>query len=281
MKFYIVDCFAEEKSEASVAADQAISDWEQQQITREVNFSETAFIFSGKQADGGYPVRIWTPNTGEVPFAGHPTLGCAYVIQPLIEQGYPDEVKLNLKAGQITVSRSVHGMVMRQKPPVFGVKIKREEIAAIFGISLGEIREDYPIQLVSTGLESVLIPLKSRESLSKLQVIPPKFQEYTARHPECNCNHFFFTDMGDHIFSVRCIMEDFIEDAATGSANGNLAGYLLSYGYFGSSPISYTIHQGEDMGRKSVLHIHSNRESDDWLIEVGGNCHIVAEGDWR
>ena len=172
-------------------------------------------------------------------------------------------------------------MVMRQKPPVFGVKIKREEIAAIFGISLGEIREDYPIQLVSTGLESVLIPLKSRESLSKLQVIPPKFQEYTARHPECNCNHFFFTDMGDHIFSVRCIMEDFIEDAATGSANGNLAGYLLSYGYFGSSPISYTIHQGEDMGRKSVLHIHSNRESDDWLIEVGGNCHIVAEGDWR
>ena len=51
--------------------------------------------------------------------------------------------------------------------------------------------------------------------------------------------------MGDHIFSVRCIMEDFIEDAATGSANGNLAGYLLSYGYFGSSPISYTIHQGE------------------------------------
>lgn len=109
-------------------ADQAISDWEQQQITREVNFSETAFIFSGKQADGGYPVRIWTPNTGEVPFAGHPTLGCAYVIQPLIEQGYPDEVKLNLKVGQITVSRSVHGMVMRQKPPVFGVKIKSKPL---------------------------------------------------------------------------------------------------------------------------------------------------------
>ena len=80
---------------------------------------------------------------------------------------------------------------------------------------------------------------------------------------------------------VRCIMEDFIEDAATGSANGNLAGYLLSYGYFGSSPISSTIHQGEDMGRKSVLHILANRESDDWLIEVGGTCHIVAEGDWR
>ena len=122
---------------------------------------------------------------------------------------------------------------------------------------------------------------KSRGSLSKLQVIPPKFQEYTARHPECNCNHFFFTDMGDHIFLVRCIMEDFIEDAATGSANGHLAGYLLSYGYFGSSPISYTIHQGEDMGRKSVLHILANRESDDWLIEVSGTCHIVAEGDWR
>lgn len=84
--------------------------------------------------------------------------------------------------------------------------------------------------------------------------------------------------MGDHIFSVRCIMEDFIEDAATGSANGNLAGYLLSYGYFGSSPISYTIHQGEDMGRKSVLHILANRESDDWLIEVAETVILLQRG---
>ena len=85
-------------------ADREISDREQQQIAREINFSETAFILSGKQPNGGYDVRIWTPNVGEVPFAGHPTLGTAFVIHHCIEQGQSSLVKLNLKAGQIPVS---------------------------------------------------------------------------------------------------------------------------------------------------------------------------------
>ena len=285
MKFYIVDCFAEKKYQGNellvVVADRMLSDNEQQQIAREINFSETAFILSDKQDNGGYDVRIWTPNVGEVPFAGHPTLGASYIIHHIIESGNEDEVKLNLKVGQISVKVSDIGMTMKQNVPNFGSIIDKDEIAEIFGIDPDEIRDDYPVQWVSTGLESVIIPLKDRTSLARLTMDKEKFNEYIKRHPECYCNHLFFVDVGKKTFAARCLMEDYIEDPATGSANGNLAGYLLQHNYYGSDDILYKVYQGEDMGRRSVLHIHAALENDDWVIEVGGNCYIVANGDWE
>lgn len=285
MKFYLVDCFAENKYQGNellvLVADREISDEEQQKIAREINFSETAFILSGKQENGGYDVRIWTPNVGEVPFAGHPTLGTAHVIHHEIENGIGDAVRLNLKVGQIPVAATAHGMTMRQNPPKFATIINKAEIAEIYGIDPDDIRDEYPIQWVSTGLEAVIIPLKNRETLSKLTVDQAKFNAYVKRHPECYCNHLFFVDMGNHAFAARCLMEDFVEDPATGSANGDLAGYFLHHHYFGKNDITYTVYQGEDMGRRSVLHMHAALDHDAWLIEVGGNCFIVAEGNWR
>lgn len=284
MKFYIVDCFAEQKYQGNellvVEADREVSDREQQQIAREINFSETVFILSGKRENGGYDVRIWTPNVGEVPFAGHPSLGTAHVIHHILEKGASDQVKLNLKAGQIPVRRCAEGMSMSQNPPVFGAVIVREEIAGIYGIAEDEIREDFPVQWVSTGLEAVIVPLKDRGTLARIRCDRSKFAEYIGRHPECNCNHLFFVDMGGSTLAARCLMEDFVEDPATGSANGDLAGYLLKHNFFGRNDVSYTVRQGEDMGRPSVLHIHTAVEGSAWTIEVGGGCFIVARGEW-
>ena len=285
MKFYIVDCFAEEKYQGNellvVIADREISNREQQQIAREINFSETAFILGGKQDNGGYDVRIWTPNVGEIPFAGHPTFGTAFIIHRCIEQGQGDLVRLNLKVGQIPVAVTSQGLTMSQKPPTFGKIVDRREIAEVFGLDAESIRDDYPVQWVSTGLESVIVPLKDRPSLSLLKIDREAFERYVLRHPENNCNHLFFVNMDDCTFAVRCLMEDFVEDPATGSANSDLAGYLLQYDYFGKTNINYTVIQGEDMGRRSVLHIHARKASMNWTIEVGGRCHIVASGEWE
>ena len=76
-------------------------------------------------------------------------------------------------------------------------------------------------------------------------------------------------------------MEDFVEDPATGSANGDLAGYFLKHNYFHSNKVSYTVIQGEDMGRKSILQIHAEKKDDQYIIEVGGNAYIVASGEWE
>ena len=285
MKFYIADCFAEEKYQGNellvVIADRFVSDREQQQIAREINFSETAFILSGKQDNGGYDVRIWTPSVGEVPFAGHPSLGTACVIHRFIERGQSDIVKLNLKVGQIPVAITENGLTMSQKAPVFGETIPKEEIAEVFGISPGKISGDYPVQWVSTGLAAVIIPLKDREALSRVRTNREAFEHYILRHSASYCSHLFFTDMGNKTFAARCLMEDYLEDPATGSANGDLAGYLLQHDYFNRSDIDYTVIQGEDMGRKSVLRIHAGKKADAWTIEVGGQCHIVACGEWE
>lgn len=285
MKFYIVDCFAEGKYQGNellvVKTDRPVTDEEQQKIAREINFSETAFILSDKQADGGYDVRIWTPNVGEVPFAGHPTLGTAHVIRHCYEGGGNDSVKLNLKVGQIPVAVTEDGMTMSQNPPVFGDIMQKQEIAEVFGISTEDIDEKYPVQWVSTGLEAVIVPLKSRRALSEIKMDRPAFEKYIERHPRNYCNHLFFVGMGNNTLAARCMMEDYVEDPATGSANGDLAGYLLKHNWFGIQDVRYTVVQGEDMGRKSILHVHASRKYEDWIIEVGGNCYIVAEGEWR
>lgn len=285
MKFYIVDCFAEKKYQGNellvVLADRPVSDREQQQIAREINFSETAFILSGKQDNGGYDVRIWTPNVGEVPFAGHPSLGTAFVIHHYLERGQSKSVNLNLKVGQIPVAISESGLTMYQNPPVFGEVISKQEIADVFGISPGQISDEYPVQWVSTGLAAVIVALKDRETLSRVRMNREAFEQYILRHPGSYCSHLFFADMGNNVLAARCLMEDYLEDPATGSANGDLAGYLLQYGYFNRSDIEYTVIQGEDMGRKSVLHVRAGKTGDAWTIAVGGQCHLVASGEWE
>ena len=107
LTFYIVDVFAEEKyagNQLAVVRDAAdLSDKQILRITREMNYSETTFILGDVPRDGGYDVRIFTPGA-EVPFAGHPTLGTAFVIrQELIRQPV-ETVNLNLKVGQIPVT---------------------------------------------------------------------------------------------------------------------------------------------------------------------------------
>ena len=284
MKFYIVDCFAEEKYQGNellvLKTDHPVNNEEQQKIAREINFSETAFILSDKKDNGGQDVRIWTPNVGEVPFAGHPTLGTAYVIHRMYEGEESETVRLNLKVGQIPVKVTVEGMTMSQTPPKFGEIVSREEIADIYGIDAEDIRKDYPIQWISTGLEAVIIPLKTRAALSGLVTDKDKFMAYVKKHPMNYCNHLFFVDEGDNVLAARCLMEDFVEDPATGSANGDLAAYMIQHNFFGSNDVRYSVIQGEDMGRRSVLHVHASLKADEWTIEVGGNCIVVAEGDW-
>ncbi|MBE6648348.1 MAG: PhzF family phenazine biosynthesis protein [Ruminococcaceae bacterium] len=281
MNFYIVDCFTEEKYQGNqllvILADRFISDDEQQKIAKEINFSETVFIFFEKS---GYNLRIWTPNVGEVPFAGHPVLGAAFVIHNFVENQPSRQIELNLKVGKIHVEVSETTYTIKQNPPIFGITLRKEEIADIYGIFPEDIVDEYPIEWVSTGLEAVIIPLKSTNVLERIKVNPEKFKSYIKIHPECNCNHLFFVNTGSNSFQARCLMEDFVEDPATGSANGCMAAYIIKHNYFNSKKVSYTVYQGEDMGRKSVLKIDAACENNNWDIRVGGKCQLVAKGNW-
>lgn len=178
ISFSIVDVFAEKKYEGNqlaVVRDKTeLSEVEMQRIAREINYSETSFILSEKQQSGGFNVRIFTPKE-EVLFAGHPTLGTAYVIQRELIRRMIKTVKLNLKVGQIPVTISYKGNLpdilrMRQKNPDFGKVLAHNQILGVLGIAEDEIDYRFPIQEVTTGLPCLIIPLKTLDAIRKVSI---------------------------------------------------------------------------------------------------------------
>lgn len=285
MKFYLVDVFAEQKYQGNQLAvlvpDRELSAEEMQQIARETNFSETTFILSGKQPNGGYDVRIFTPGE-EIPFAGHPTLGTAYVIHQLMEKGESSQVLLNLGVGEIPVYVDHHGYTMTQHQPSFGQTIEELDVVAeVLNIRTEDMRRDYPIQLVSTGLPCIVVPLVSPEAVTRCSINHDRFQQFIERIYKCNLLVFAPDEEAD--LKVRVFMDDpgFLEDPATGSANGNLAGYLLNHNYFQQDKVRYTVSQGREIHRPSLLRINAEKTEDTYRIEVGGHVYLVAEGEWH
>lgn len=287
LSFHILDVFSDKKYAGNQLAVfrqvGSVSGEEMQQIAREINFSETTFILSDEPKNGGFDVRIFTPNE-EVPFAGHPTLGTAYVIQHVILHGKPNEVLLNLKVGQIPVRFEQDGFVwMKQVQPVFGQVHEPKEMAKIIGLDTTEINTQFPIQEVSTGLPFFIVPLRSLASLKKASINNKKYLDYIKTTEAkgilifCPESHTTHNDI-----SVRVFVDYFgvPEDPATGSGNGCLAGYLVRHRFFGKDSINIRCEQGYEIGRPSLLLLKAEQSSENINISVGGRCVLVAQGEF-
>jgi trans-2,3-dihydro-3-hydroxyanthranilate isomerase len=287
--FFFVDVFAEEKYQGNQLAvftnAAGISDREMQLIAQETHFSETTFILSDEKTDDGYDVRIFTP-AREVPFAGHPTLGTAYVIHNEIEKGESERVCLNLKVGRIpvTVDRSDPGrplLWMKQNPPEFGKTLDKGRIAACLNLEESDIAEDFPVEEVSTGLPFIITPLKSLEAVKKARVDVPDFfklvEELEAKAVLVFCTETY-RDANDLNVRVFADYYNVPEDPATGSANGCLAGWLARHRYFGDNSVDVRVEQGYEIGRPSLLLLKAEEKDGGIVIRVGGRVVSVARG---
>jgi trans-2,3-dihydro-3-hydroxyanthranilate isomerase len=285
--YYIVDVFAEKKYAGNQLAvfrrAGELSSDEMQNIAREINYSETAFILSDEQNNGGFDVRIFTPKE-EVPFAGHPTLGTAHIIHSKIIQGKSNKLILNLKVGQIPVTFSEDGYSwMKQIQPIFGQRHKAETLAGIIGVDFSEIDERFPIQEVSTGLPFFIVPLKNIRALKKAKIDKEKYfdliKDTVAKGILVFCPE---THESQSNISVRVFVDYYgvPEDPATGSGNGCLAGYLVKYRYFGGDAINIRSEQGYEIGRPSLLLLKAEQSGENINIFVGGKSVIVAQGEF-
>ncbi|MFJ7307461.1 PhzF family phenazine biosynthesis protein [Peribacillus frigoritolerans] len=287
MDFYIVDVFAEEKYQgnqlAVIIPSRIISTEEMQKIAREINFNETTFILSGKQDNGGYDVRIFTPDI-EVPFAGHPTLGTAFIIQKVLENNESKQITLNLKVGQIPVNIEGEQLIMKQNPPELGTIIPDQDIfTEILQIPNEDIDSRFPIQIVSTGLPAVIVPLCSLDAVNRCKINHNNYQNFIDNVIKANILVFSpETKLKENDLNVRVFLDDtgFPEDPATGSANGNLAGYLIAHNFFESKNIAYRVEQGFQMGRPSILNIQAENSQNSIQILVGGKVFLIAKGEW-
>lgn len=284
LQFYIVDVFAEQPysgNQLAVFVDaEKLSTAQMQQLALEMNYSETTFIQSIKQDDNEFEVRIFTPKE-EVPFAGHPTLGTAYVINEFLLAEPRTKIVLILKVGKIPVHRERETGIyrMNQKPPKFGKQFDREMMATLLSLNPKDIDDRFPVQTVSTGLPFIIVPLRSLEAIRKCKinhsVFPGIFEESDAKmvllfasetyHPENDLNVRVFADY----YGVP-------EDPATGSANGCLAAYLVKHEYFYSKTVSVKVEQGYEINRPSLLYLQAKKSDDTLEVRVGGIVQPVA-----
>ena len=283
LSFYIVDVFAEEKYAgnqlAVVRGGADLSAEDLGKIALEMNYSETAFVLADKETDGGYDVRIFTPGM-EVPFAGHPTLGTAYVIRHEILAGPVDEVTLNLKAGKIPVTFG-DLLWMRQLPPTFGATLDPAQMALAINLETTNIDDRFPVQEVSTGLPTVIVPLRDLDALRRCKVDWERYTELVG--PDKNlyvfCPEPHEDGPGD--LSARMFADDLgvPEDPATGSAAGCLAGYLAEHRYFGTDPVDVRVEQGYEIKRPSLLYLRAETKGGETTVHVGGKVQMVARGE--
>jgi trans-2,3-dihydro-3-hydroxyanthranilate isomerase len=290
LTFYILDVFTEDKyagNQLAVVRDAAgLSDSEMQNITKEMNYSETTFILSDDQRNGGYDVRIFTP-AEEVPFAGHPTLGTAYVIQQEIIKEPADTIILNLKVGQIPVTFNYKAkdkdiLWMQQKEPAFGQVIEPEPISEVLGIDKKDIDKRFPVQEVSTGMFFMIVPLKTLDVVKRAKVARDKyFKLIKDRQAKAILVFCPETYLQENDLNVRVFVDYFgiPEDPATGSGNGCLAGYLVKHRYFGKNHIDIRAEQGYEIGRPSLLYLRAENKDGEINVSVGGKVVMVAKGE--
>jgi trans-2,3-dihydro-3-hydroxyanthranilate isomerase len=290
LDFSIVDVFAEQKYQGNQLAvfhnAQGLTEEQMLRIAREIGFQESTFILSDEAVEGAYDVKIFTPEY-EVPFAGHPTLGTAFLLMK-----EPDtEVTLNLKVGKVPVCLSNNILWLEISNPTFGETFAAD-IAPLLGIKPEDIDDTTPIQLVSTGLPYLIVPVKTLRVIQEMKLDDVAIKEwltanklYKTNSPDGLTVAFFaFTDethaQVNHLHArMFCLENDkIVEDAATGSANSCLLAYLLKHEL---PMIHKLVEQGYEMKRPSLINIKGElNQEGKYKLKVGGKVQLVAQGKW-
>ena len=260
-----------------------LSNEQMQAIARETNLSETTFILPGDasaEKENGVRVRIFTVQE-ELPFAGHPTLGTAFVLRG---QSGAAEVRLALNVGTVPVrfeeppGRPVFGE-MTQKNPEFGSVHDPQEIAAVTSLRLADFDPSVPIQTVSTGVPFTIAALRSLRTLQNLRLDVHRAAEYLAR----SGGKFFYFVCRETVDPKARLHARMLfyngEDPATGSAAGCCSAWMVAHGVAASEE-RVMIEQGLEMHRPSCIFVRATKRDNQVInVRVGGNCVEVLRGD--
>ena len=270
-----------------------LADGEMQAIAMEMNLSETTFILPPTRPDCAARVRIFTPRR-ELQFAGHPTVGTAWVmaVHGLVA-GSPSVFKLEEGIGPVPVTlegdpKQPSFIWMRHGPPEYGPEMaNRAEIAVALGLTEADLIPGAPIQTGSTGSRFMFVPLRDRATVDRALLDVPKIIKALGDQPLVGI--FVFAPDPDptggrvHSRMFAPHTSGIPEDPATGSATGPLGAYLVKQKLVkASGPVSIVSDQGVKMGRHSRLHIRGvERGGALTEIEVGGGVVPVIDGRLR
>lgn len=282
IKVYTLNSFAKTEgggNPAGVVLDaDSLSVEEMQKISAKVGFSETAFVKKSNKAN--FKVEFYTPNS-EVDLCGHATIGTFTLMayKGIIGKGqYSQETK----AGILKIECNKNNVIyMEQTKPKFYEILDKKEIADSLNLDENDIMSELPVQIVSTGLKDILIPVKSLKVLNHMK---PDFDKVS-------CISKKYGVIGYHVFTLETLnnrtahcrnlapLYDIPEEAATGTSNGALSCYLYKHGIIDeASSKSLVFEQGYSMGRPSEI-LTSLKVHNGEIIEVmvGGTALNIEE----
>lgn len=291
---YQIDSFTNEKFTGNPAgvitnAD-GLTDNEMQQIARELNNSETAFIFSSSSSEYDAHVRFFTP-TSEVPICGHATIAAHYA-RAVEKEIDTSRVYHKTGAGILPVDiikeKDDYKIVMTQSKIEFGHIIdgtNKEEIISALNITSSDLLENYKIQIVSTGHSKVMVGIKNIETLNSLQ---PNYDALSKLSKNIKCN-------GYYVFTVDSTDSDILihgrmfapaiginEDPVTGNANGPLGAYLVHHNLIkhDNSIFKFKAKQGEAIKRAGVIEVEVKIEDNEPVeVKVSGSAVIIFKSE--
>ncbi len=260
-----------------------------QRIAKELNLSETTFVFPTRDRACDFRLRIFTP-AAELPMAGHPTVGTAFVLARLgaieLETG---ETKIVFEEGvgpiEATVGADADGapaqVWMRQPAPRFlNIWEDRQTIAAMLSLESADLRPDLPMQVLSSGLPFLFVFVENLDAMRRIRFRADVWARQLAGG-EARGLFVATTETVHAGSSAHCRMFapdlGVAEDPATGSASGPLGAYLLKHGL--SAKGDMRSEQGFEMGRPSFIHIKIRRRGDA-IVEaaIGGDCAYMGGG---
>ena len=292
IQYYTCDVFTDKQfsgNQLAVFPDATnIPDHLLQQIAKEFNLSETSFVYPPVDSKHTKRVRIFTPG-GELPFAGHPTIGTAITLGTIgavtlqgnettiiLEEGVgPVPVKIRLTDGKPTFAQ-----LAAAKLPEFNDSVPSADILAkMFTLSREEIMDkQFPLQFVGVGFPFLFVAVKNRKSLERISVNVQTMEELRLKEV------FVFTtetEKTDFQFRARMFapLLGIPEDPATGSACAAFAGYLAAKDPLRDGTLKWNIEQGFEMGRPSLLYIEADKKAGNITgVRVGGNAVMMMEG---
>lgn len=242
-----------------------------QKLALQFNLSETTFLLPSTTADAA--VRIFTPDY-EMPFAGHPTLGSAFVCHAM--KGGEKRLTLEMQAGIIPVSAEGERWTLQANAPTWReLQTDRAQLATMLNLDTRDIG-DRPLW-VNTGKEQLIIPLTSEAAVRRVQ--PDARALAPVKSADGHSMAYVFAETAPGRTLARFFFPQgasLIEDPATGSATANFGGWLLAMNRH--LPQSYEISQGEYTGRPSTLFITVDHEQ---RILVSGDVVELGRGTIR
>lgn len=250
-----------------------LSDEEMKNIAAAVGFSETAFVSHSAIAD--FKLRFFTPSE-EVDLCGHATIGTFFTMFTL-GRIKPGSYTQETKAGLLEITIEGDGFVMmEQSAPVFSEIAPKDDIAQSLGIDPTQICADLPIQVVSTGLRDVIVPVQNKVILNSLHPDMQKIEQISRRFDTIGYHVFCLEPSADNTVFCRNFapLYGIPEEAATGTSNGALACYLYQYGKLSKAQeVNMIFNQGDAMERPSEIRVSlSIRENEISAVRVGGRA---------